>query len=180
MLEKRPSRRLVRERRINIVPALIIRFSRKSDGTSVIACEREDGSTTWERRKFDFFPLHDLTHFAVESTLGFRHGFYGLLVNGWQITDFGDVKLPPNISEEAILVESIVSLLDQEMGTGIRMEAEEFSEALNAALSGLESPVRREISREELNVIREMRLELFGKWANTNSGDSLELRIDFA
>ena len=26
-----------------------------------------------------FFPLHDLTHYAVETVLGFRRGFYGLL-----------------------------------------------------------------------------------------------------
>jgi hypothetical protein len=34
-----------------------------------------------------FLCLHDLTHFAVESVHGLRHGFFGLVADGWDIAD---------------------------------------------------------------------------------------------
>jgi hypothetical protein len=40
-----------------------------------------------QHRNAAFFALHDLTDFAVESTLGFRCGFYGLAAQGWEIED---------------------------------------------------------------------------------------------
>ena len=159
------------------MPILSIRLTRKTDGTSVISCEREDGTTTWQRRRFEFFPLHDLTHYAVESQLGVRGGFFGLLMDGWQITDFGGRDLPADASDDAILTESIVGLLDQEMGAGIRLDAEEFNFALNAALDGLNIPARRALSADELAAIRETRLEVFGQWTNTEPGNSLDLKI---
>ena len=33
-------------------------------------------------------PFASLTHFAVETTLGYAHGFYGLVADGWDIADF--------------------------------------------------------------------------------------------
>lgn len=35
------------------------------------------------------FPPHDLTHYTVETTFGYRHGFFGLIAGGWDISDFG-------------------------------------------------------------------------------------------
>ncbi|MDX1547565.1 MAG: hypothetical protein R3247_11285, partial [Rhodothermales bacterium] len=54
-------------------PDLLIRFSRKRDGSTVLRCERADGSVTWQRRTGPtaaFFAAHDLGHYAVETTLG--------------------------------------------------------------------------------------------------------------
>ena len=56
------------------MPDLIIRIKKKTDGEAALTCERADGSVTWQRQEGQlgrFFPLHDLTHFAVESVLGF-------------------------------------------------------------------------------------------------------------
>ena len=47
---------------------------RKTNGAAALSCERADGSVTWQRQEGQlgrFFPLHDLTHFAVETVLGF-------------------------------------------------------------------------------------------------------------
>lgn len=159
------------------MPVLLIRLTRKSDGTNVISCEREDGTTTWQRRRSDFFPFHDLTHYAVETQLTMRSCFYGLLLDGWQHSDFGDNKLPTESSNEAIVVESIVGLLDQETGTGERQEAKEFNSELNRALEGLDCPMRRELSVDVLAAIRETRLELFGRWSNTESRESVDLEF---
>ena len=66
-----------------------IRLTKRMDGGSVLRCVRADGSVTWQKqdRHAAFFALHDLTHFAVESTLGFRDGFFGLVAQGWDIDD---------------------------------------------------------------------------------------------
>jgi hypothetical protein len=77
-----------------IVPAIaecLIRC-RYRYGSVVSHYERADGTATWERKEEPnawFFVAHDLTHFAVETILGYRRGFYGLVAEGWALSDFG-------------------------------------------------------------------------------------------
>ena len=69
---------------------LSIQITKRTDGSGVLRCVRADGSMTWQKQKSRhaaFFALHDLTHFAVESALEFRRGFYGLIADGWEIDD---------------------------------------------------------------------------------------------
>src|SRR5207237_7810377 len=64
-----------------IFSSLTIQFTKRTDGAAVLKCIRDDGSVTWQRvddKQAAFFPLHDLTHYAVETELGFRQGFFGL------------------------------------------------------------------------------------------------------
>lgn len=71
---------------------LIIRIRKNADGSAILSCLRADGSVTWQRQTGThgrFFPIHDLTHYAVETVLGHRRGFYGLVAEGWNVTDFG-------------------------------------------------------------------------------------------
>jgi hypothetical protein len=68
------------------MPELIIRLKKQSDGSAALACIRADGSSTWQRQtgaQGRFFPRHDLTRYAVETVLGHRRGFYGLVAEGW-------------------------------------------------------------------------------------------------
>src|SRR5215831_9574962 len=70
---------------------LRVRFKKNHDGTAALSCTREDGSVTWQRqdRAGGFFTRHDLTHYAVETVLNHRRGFYGLIAEGWNFSDFG-------------------------------------------------------------------------------------------
>ena len=71
---------------------LLIRMKKHPDGRASLTCVRADGTSTWQTPKAaqgHFFAQHDLTHYAVETILGCRQGFYGLLADGWNITDFG-------------------------------------------------------------------------------------------
>lgn len=63
--------------------------------------------------------------------LGLRHGFYGLVADGWNITDFGEGDIPEHTEQEAILAEAMAGLFDQERATGMWPEADEFNEALS-------------------------------------------------
>lgn len=46
-----------------------VHIKKGRDGRPTLTCIRADGSRTWSR-VHPFFPLHDLTHYAVESVLG--------------------------------------------------------------------------------------------------------------
>lgn len=135
---------------------------------------RKDRSETWQRHQTDFFPLHDLNHFVLESTLGLRHGFYGLVADGWNITDFGERNIPEHAEQEAILAEAIAGLFDQERATGMWPEADEFNEALSTSLDSMGHELYRTITQEELDAIRTRFMELASQWGLTSFGGSLE------
>ncbi len=159
------------------MPTLHIRLTKKPDGSSVFACARTDGSTTWQRHKTDFLPLHDLNHFALESTSGLWHGFYGLVGDGWSIADFGERDIAEHAEQEAILAEAIAGLFDQERATGIWPNAEGFNEALSASLGSMDHELYRTITQKELDAIRSRFMELASQWGLTSSGGSLELEF---
>ena len=100
---------------------IVIRIKKGTDGRTALSCTRADGTTTWQRQQGGqaaFFPKHDLTHYAVETALGLRQGFYGLVSAGWDFSDFGSPwprgKLPP----EANISEMIVGFFDLERSSG--------------------------------------------------------------
>ncbi len=57
---------------------LQIEIVKRSDGSGVLRCTRQDGSVTWRKltKHAAHFALHDLTHYAVETVLGYRRGFF--------------------------------------------------------------------------------------------------------
>ena len=50
---------------------------------------RSDGSLCWAYLR-ENFEDHDLAHFAVETVLGFKDAFFGLIDLGYEIGDFED------------------------------------------------------------------------------------------
>jgi hypothetical protein len=54
---------------------------------SILSSTRNDGSTTWSKLHRGL-ETHDLAHYAVESTLRFSKAFYGIINEGYNISDF--------------------------------------------------------------------------------------------
>src|SRR5262249_62175861 len=54
------------------------------------------------------FPVHDLVHYCVESTLGFRDAFFGLIAAGWNLEDFGQPWPRGPLPDQALLSEQVV------------------------------------------------------------------------
>ena len=76
----------------------------------MLKCIRADGTTTWQKqseRHAAFFSLHDLTHFAVETTLGLKRAFFGLIAEGWDIEDTTGKGARGPLPAEAIEVERV-------------------------------------------------------------------------
>ena len=115
------------------MPDLVIRIKKKSDGSAALSCIRADGTTTWQQQNGQlgrFFPLHDLTHYAVESVLGFRNAFYGLVAGGWDLTDFASNGPRGRIPPEALCAEVVVGYFDLERATGMPGTAEDLNARL--------------------------------------------------
>src|ERR1700730_11229516 len=105
---------------------IVIRIKKKTDGHTALSCIRADGTTTWQRQEgaqATFFPKHDLTHYAVETVLGHRQGFYGLVLAGWDFSDFGSPWRRGRLPVEASISEMIVGVLDLERRIGERPSA---------------------------------------------------------
>lgn len=145
---------------------LKIEFSKHSDGAVTLRCTREDGSVTWQKqtRHAAYFALHDLTHYAVEKTLGYRCGFFGLVAEGWDLDDTTGKGARGPLPAEAIEVERIVGIFDQERGSGALWTLEEFNEFAPRALT-----------EGEIQSIRTLRGELFKRWFAIEPGGKLEL-----
>ncbi len=161
---------------------LVIRIKKKTDGSAALSCTRADGSVTWQRQDGKlgrFFPLHDLTHYAVETVLGHRRGFYGLVAEGWDVTDFGAPEMRGRIPDDADWTERIVGFLDAERAVGGQhWPADDLNEKLrkHAEEFGRQPPPL--VTEEDLAAIRARRAELFAMWRAVPAGEALELPFD--
>jgi hypothetical protein len=146
-----------------------IEIAKQPDGTGVLRCTRQDGSVTWQKqtRHAGHFALHDLTHYAVETALGYRHGFFGLIAEGWDIHDTSGKGARGALPSEAIEVERIVGLFDSERASGALWKAEEFNKFAPRALTDA-----------EIRKVRAMRAALFHQWSAIAPGHKLELEFE--
>jgi hypothetical protein len=157
---------------------LLLQFTKQANGGALLRCVRADGSTTWQKQLGDraaFFPLHDLTHYAVETELGFALGFFGLIAAGWEIADTTGKGTRGPLPNEALEVEYIVGALGAELSGGAVSTAEEFNQlaATFAQARGMQQP--RALTDEELEKVRTRFDELAMKWRALPRGETLEL-----
>ncbi|MEP6691412.1 MAG: hypothetical protein ABJD07_09660 [Gemmatimonadaceae bacterium] len=167
-------------------PELRIRIKKNPDGSAALTCVRRDGSSTWQRQLGKVglvFPPHDLTHYAVETTLGYRRGFYGLVADGWQLDDFRAPWPRGALPAEAVEVEMIVGFFDMERLMGARLSVEEFNghavKFVEGRRSGAVAPLRP-LTADELARVRALRADVLGRWGAVADGATLELAFDRA
>jgi len=161
---------------------LRVQLTKRADGGVVLRCVRGDGSATWQRQdgpRALFFPFHDLTHFAVETTLGFRRAFYGLIADGWDIDDTGGKGKRGRLPAEAVVVEHVVGLLDRErVGGAAPLSAAEFNAQLEQLAASGRAEGARPFTDAELTAVRQLVDALHGRWAALPVGSTLELVFD--
>jgi len=154
-----------------------IRFIKGNEDEHVISCTRNDGSVTWMQLS-SFFVIHDLCHFAVETTLGFHTSFFGLLAVGTTISEFDlpSDKRTVAISEEAIISEQLVNLLVIESKQG---KFENFKETMQEILR-LHTSTNSEwsISALELETIRYSFAALISQWDTLAINETMELNFN--
>ncbi len=148
---------------------LRIEIAKQPDGSGVLRCTRQDGSVTWQKQTKHavHFALHDLTHYAVETALGYRHAFFGLIAEGWDVDDTAGKAARGPLPVEAIEVERIVGLFDAERASGVLWTPEEFSAVAPRPLTG-----------PEIESVRTLRAMLFKRWFAIAPGEKLELEFE--
>ena len=174
-----PSRRQT-ERGAGAAPLLTIRLTRKHDGAVVFDLRRRDGTSTWQKRTGPtarFFAVHDLTHYAVETELGFRRAFYGLVAEGWDLTDFGHPWPRGPLPDEALPAEVIVGCFDRARAAHEALSAQACNTAasLYFANAGRASPVA--VTDAELARVQTRLSELVWQWRALPEGETMELRF---
>ncbi len=157
------------------VPPLRIRFKKLRDGSHNFSCERRDGTHTWQSQP-NISPLHDLTHYAVETILGHQRGFYGMVADGWNLTDFGAPWPRGRIPSDADPSELIVGFFDLDRTLEQPLTAEEFNQSKSSYYhQHFGRDAEWSISEGELSAIRGRMVELFQQWRQLAPGDTLEL-----
>jgi hypothetical protein len=147
---------------------LHIEIAKQPDGAGVLRCTRQDGSVTWQKqtRHAAHFALHDLTHYAVEATLGYRRGFFGLIAGGWEVDDTTGKGARGALPDEALDVEHIVGLFDAERASGALWTADQFNQF-----------APRVLTDAEIQKVRALRAALFQQWSAIAPGQKLELKF---
>ena len=157
---------------------MLIEFTKRADGRTVLRCVRADGSVTWQRnddQNARFFPLHDLTHYSVETELGFARGFFGLIAEGWNIDETTGKSARGALPSEALEVEYIVSAFSAERAGGAVGSAPEFNDLAATFASAKGMPTPRQLSDEDLARVRSRFDELAAKWRSLPPGATLDL-----
>ena len=165
------------------MPDLLIRLKRAPNGSAALTCVRADGSRTWQRQTGGLgaaFPAHDLTHYAVETALGYHHGFYGLIANGWEITDFAAPYARGTIPAEARQVELLVGVFDTQrlMGPGwTPAEVREQAARYAPVGGGRETITVPTLADADIARVLALRADVLDRWAATGAGQTLELEF---
>ncbi len=164
---------------------MLLRFKKTRDGC-VLTCIRDDGSIDVQRSsQGTFFALHDLLHYAVESTLGFRQAFLGLLASGWDFHTFEDHGDPryQSMPGEALLCEHLVAILSRQFSGSawedpelLPLWAEEINAELAVELAKSGAPPYRG-TPEHLASVCTRYLELGTHWVGVPVGEHLELNF---
>jgi hypothetical protein len=153
---------------------LKVRFTRGKDKKDVLVVVRADGSQSWQHQQ-PGIPVHDLTHFAVESTLGLKNGFYGLLAQGWDITRLIDRDVRSILPPEGLWTEFVVGLVQTERLGPEPLSATEFNEQLEKQKANFGLKYERCLTDDELAGIRQTFLDTYSKWRVLQPGESLYL-----
>jgi len=151
-----------------------VRFTRGKDKKDVLAVTRDDGSHSWQHQQ-PGIPVHDLTHFAVESTLELKNAFFGLLAQGWDITRLTDRDVRSILPPEGLWTEFVVGLVQTERLSPEPFSAAEFNRLLRTEAENSGLKYVRELTDDELTRIRATCMELYSKWRSLKPDETLSL-----
>jgi len=153
-----------------------IQLKKSRDGPATLACVRPDGSRTWGK-EHSFFPVHDLTHCAVESVLGFDQAFFGLIATGWEIDDFAKPGASRRMPFQAIVAEHVVGVFDRERALPAPLTVAEFNETVVASLPPAHRDAFKQLSDAQVSHVRELRSGLEARWYALPAGATMKVEF---
>ena len=149
---------------------------KKNGNQHVISYIRDDQNNHWLIAN-DFLVLHDLSHYAIEKTLGYQHAFWGLIKSGIHPSDFEDREKRKQwmLSDEAWYAECMANLFLMELTQG---EFQDFNVIFSSSLSTTnpEIPILN-LSDEIINQIRIYYKQLIVSWRDLTNGQFITLEF---
>lgn len=141
-----------------------ILLTRVSESEHRFQIQRADGSSESAVINTRSFLVHDLVHFAVESELGERQAFYGLLASGRSLSEINDRENPP--SEAALMrIEAWVGPLQSLcQGRGSK-----------TALLGHFEQMNTPLEAAFVDAVLERMRQLLGHWKSTPFAETMRL-----
>lgn len=121
---------------------LIAEKQGKADKLDRLRYVRADGSSTETAMPRQGTLPHDLIHYVVETGLGLKNGFTGLVARGANATFAMETTHEPagkNVETEAIQVEGIVEALQTQLWSG-QFDTDDFVEGVRTACLVRERP----------------------------------------
>jgi hypothetical protein len=158
------------------MPSLQVNLKKISAEQSSLHCRRRDGSVTWSR-VHPFYPGHDLSHFAVETALSLRQGFFGLIGEGWELADFIQKSVAARLPVEAFWAECAVGVTEL-LAQPAPPTLAEWQDALDQSVAGQKLPPFRRVTAAEYARLNSLRAALLQRWAVLPIGDTLTLDFD--
>lgn len=150
-----------------------IRIKKGKEDVHALSCTREDGTSTWSKLKGHYGPAHDLAHYVVETSLGSMGGFYGLLMQGHNITDFETREDRTWIGEEGLYIECVVMAV-QYIATGVD-EQSAFNAMVDDACQRQNIPSRPALSASRIAEIIARYQTSLQRWNQLQPGESVLL-----
>ena len=160
------------------MPRLTFSLKRRNDREAVLVLTRENGTSSVGAigPADGYFPVHDLTHYVIESAFGFNEGFLGLVSSGWDIKDFEIRGASKIIPPEAMLAESAAGELSRQEMMQQYSSAEDFTWAVNLVMQNGGSSLRLPPCTDEKFAAMLSSLgDLRQRWAATPAGEALTL-----
>ncbi|MFM9910960.1 MAG: hypothetical protein ACKVOW_16585 [Chitinophagaceae bacterium] len=154
-----------------------IQITRHTGKAHSIVFRRADGSETWQPSD-DFFIRHDLSHYAIEKTLGYKTAFLGMIEKGMGVRDFEDRAKRKSmlITTEAWYAENMANLFLMERTQG---KMEDFNSVSRETFAQLQLSVPPpNLTNTEVAAIRKLLEELLQQWNSLANNESILLTID--
>ncbi len=152
---------------------LEIRIKKGKGDVHSLTCTRADGSSTWSKLKGSYGPAHDLAHFVVETALGSEGGFYGLLMQGHDITAFEEATDRTWVGVEGIYIEC-VAMAVQYIASGVDAPSG-FNAMVDDACARQEIPSRLVFPEAIVALLVERYLGQLQQWNQLLPGQSMQL-----
>jgi hypothetical protein len=151
---------------------LRLQFKKKGDGSTVLTAVRQDGTHTSTEigPANGFGPVHDLAHYVVETSFGWRNAFLGLLASGHNIEDF-NTSAKQWLPAEAVIAECVAGQLSQDAVVAFPLTADDFNWSIRQVLRE-KAP---EITPEQLAGWHANLAELRQRWNTLKPGETLAL-----
>ena len=140
-----------------------ISFKKREVSKNIISYQRPPYLDQWVAAD-DFLILHDLSHYAIETQLGYQSAFWGLIKSGIHPSVFENKEARDKIlvSNEAWYAECLANLFLLELTQG---ELEEFNEVFHQSLEQMSKNIpEMNLSADQINDIRDYYKQLVNAW----------------